>query len=69
MCQYIVNGFEEDILEVEREVCGQDGQLQQLHEVAVLRGWEVGEDVVTLWRQTQKNMINNVNFVLIIVHI
>lgn len=38
------------VLEVEGEVRGQDGLFQQLHEVAVLCGRQVAEDVMTLWR-------------------
>ena len=39
------------LLEIEREIRGQDGLFEQLHEVAVLRGRQVGEDVVTLWTE------------------
>lgn len=38
------------VLKVEGEVRGQDGLFQQLHEVAVLCGRQVAEDVMTLWR-------------------
>lgn len=37
-----------DLLEVQREVRGEDGLLQQLHHAAVLAGAEVRKDVVTL---------------------
>lgn len=44
---------EQNILKVQCEVCGQNGLFQQLHQVAVLCGRQVGEDVVTLWREAQ----------------
>lgn len=44
----------QNILEVKREVRGQNGLFEQLHQVAVLCGRQVGEDVVTLWRHTHK---------------
>lgn len=43
-------GVKPSVLEVEGEVRGQDGLFQQLHEVAVLCGRQVAEDVMTLWR-------------------
>lgn len=43
-------GAKPSVLEVEGEVRGQDGLFQQLHEVAVLCGRQVAEDVMTLWR-------------------
>lgn len=46
--------LERNILKVEREVCGQDGLFEQLHEVAVLCGREVGEDIVTLRRHNNR---------------
>lgn len=44
----------EYILKVESEVSGQDGLLQQLHEVTVLTGGQVGEDVVPLGEKTKQ---------------
>lgn len=43
---------ENNILVIEREVSGQNGLFEQLHEVTVLCGGQVGEDVVTLRRKT-----------------
>lgn len=43
-----------NVLEVEREIRGQNGLFEQLHEVAVLCGRQVGEDIVALWKQIQR---------------
>lgn len=47
-------------LKVQCEICSQDGLFQQLHEVSIIPGWQIGEYIMALekskdlWLQSWK---------------
>ena len=53
-----------NILKVKCEICGQNGLLQQLHEVTVFCRGEVREDVMSLWGGRERRLEQTSNTVV-----